>query len=107
MTSDPDAAFTLYSGPEMSQLTESLEAAFGGPMPGDDVHGPQPVRPSDMPELFNPPTQSNYDEDDEADNNPWERPLPPPAPWQRPARGPNHEQNQRLIARLGDVKNLS
>lgn len=104
---------TIHSGPEMNQLAESLEAAFGNQMqPPEEVQVPQPIRPNDLPELFSPPTQSTLMGGGGQDNqnpalnlSPWDHPqLPQPPPWTRPARGPNHEQNQRLINRLSDVR---
>ncbi|KAG8889469.1 hypothetical protein FRB98_004154 [Tulasnella sp. 332] len=91
-------------GPEASQLIESLEAAFGQPELAKDVEVPQPVRPSDLPGLFAPPTHGHYTVAEPEEDDSWENPpLPKPQPWQRPMRGPNHEQNERLIARLADM----
>jgi len=91
-------------GPEASELMSTLEAAFGHSPRAEDGEVPQPVRPTDLPGLFAPPTHGHYTVAEPEDNETWEHPpLPHPQPWQRPMRGPNHEQNERLIARLADM----
>jgi len=89
-------------GPEMEELTESLQAAFGNQMQPPEIEVPRPIRPVDQPQLFVAPGQENFGGGESSNVEAWDKLLPQPAQWNRP-RGPNHEQNQRLLTRLSDM----
>lgn len=69
----------------------------------DEEEPPQPVRPSAMPELFVPPSSGMP-----TVPAPWDEPpinvSVGPTPWASRHRGPYHEQNDRIMQGLADVR---
>lgn len=96
-----EAVFAAHQAQERAQEYDSEEEEEED----EEVEPPRPVRPTDIPSFFEPPTSGRPEppgsSEDEAPIHVF--PAEPPSSGSSKHRGPYHERSERLIGKLDAV----